>query len=65
MTDAPPPFVDGLLGAIVGIRLPIARLEGKRKLSQNRPADDLAGVAAGLAAGTHPDDPVVAGLIPK
>ena len=65
VTDAPAPFVDGLLKAIVGFRLPIARLEGKRKLSQNRPTGDRAGVAEGLAAGTHPDDPVVAKMIPK
>mgnify|MGYP003348061870 CR=1 FL=1 len=31
---------------IVGLRLPISRLEGKRKLSQNRNAADRAGVAA-------------------
>lgn len=39
------------IGAIVGFRLPIDRLEGKLKLSQNRPAGDAARVAAALAAG--------------
>jgi transcriptional regulator len=32
----------------VGIRLPIARLEGKVKMSQNRPAADQSGVIEGL-----------------
>ena len=36
--------------AIVGIELPIARSEGKWKLSQNRSAEDREGVIAGLRA---------------
>ncbi len=46
--DAPPDYVDGLLGAIVGIELTITRIEGKRKLSQNRADADREGVARGL-----------------
>ena len=34
--------------AIVGLEIPIARIEGKWKVSQNRAAADQAGVAAGL-----------------
>ena len=37
-----------MLRGIVGIALPIARLEGKVKMSQNRPAADQAGVIDGL-----------------
>ena len=37
-----------MLRGIVGIALPIARLEGKIKMSQNRPAADQAGVVEGL-----------------
>ena len=48
VSDAPERFVDGMLRGIVGIVLPIARLEGKIKMSQNRPAADQAGVVAGL-----------------
>ena len=33
---------------IVGLQIPIARIEGKWKVSQNRTAADAAGVAAGL-----------------
>jgi transcriptional regulator len=48
VSDAPAEFVAGLLRGIVGIALPIARLEGKVKMSQNRPAADRDGVVAGL-----------------
>lgn len=51
VSDAPEAFIDTMLQAIVGIELPIARLEGKWKVSQNRPAEDRAGVVAGLEAG--------------
>ena len=47
-----------------GLRLPIARLEGKRKMSQNRSAADRAGVAAGLTGGNLASDRAVAALIP-
>jgi transcriptional regulator len=43
--------------------MPIARLEGKRKLSQNRNPEDRAGVAAGLAASERPGDRDVAALM--
>jgi transcriptional regulator len=48
VSDAPSDFVQGMLRGIVGIRLPIARLEGKIKMSQNRPAADQSGVIDGL-----------------
>lgn len=50
VSDAPADFVQGMLKGIVGISLRIERLEGKAKLSQNRPATDRAGVVAGLRA---------------
>jgi transcriptional regulator len=48
--DAPRAFIEGQLRAIVGLELPITRIEAKAKLSQNRPVGDIAGVVAGLAA---------------
>jgi transcriptional regulator len=48
LSDAPPEFVDRLLGAIVGIEMPIRRLLGKWKTSQNRTDADKLGVVAGL-----------------
>lgn len=50
--DAPPAYIDKLLHAITGIEIPIDRLEGKWKVSQNRPAPDRASVAEALAG--HP-----------
>lgn len=52
--DAPPEFIDGMLKAIVGIEIPITKIVGKWKTSQNRPAPDKRGVIAGLSA--HADD---------
>jgi transcriptional regulator len=50
VTDAPERFVAGQLKGIVGFALPIARLQGKWKMSQNRPPEDRDGVVAGLTA---------------
>lgn len=44
----PSPQHDAMVGAIVAFRLPIRRVEGKFKLSQNRSAEDRARVAQGL-----------------
>ena len=48
--DAPRPFIEGQLRAIVGLELQITRIEAKAKLSQNRPVTDIPGVVAGLSA---------------
>jgi transcriptional regulator len=48
VTDAPPDFTQRMLSRIVGIEIPIARLQGKWKVSQNRKLGDRLGVAAGL-----------------
>jgi transcriptional regulator len=50
VTDAPDDFIDSQVKGIIGIEIPIARIEGKWKASQNRPATDREGVAAGLTA---------------
>lgn len=60
--DAPAPFIAGQLKGIVGVRLRITRIEGKRKMSQNRNEADRAGVAAGLRADRRDD---VASLVPR
>jgi transcriptional regulator len=46
--DAPADFVAMQMKAIVGIEIPIARIEGKWKMSQNRPEPDRAGVVEGF-----------------
>jgi transcriptional regulator len=48
VSDAPADYLAGMLRAIVGLELEIDRVEGKAKLSQNRPAADQAGVVAAL-----------------
>jgi transcriptional regulator len=48
VSDAPPKFVEAQLKGIVGIEVTITRIEGKWKVSQNRPEGDRAGVVAGL-----------------
>jgi transcriptional regulator len=46
--DAPPEFVDQMLGAIVGFEIAITSLVGKWKASPNRSASDRTGVIDGL-----------------
>jgi transcriptional regulator len=48
--DAPEPFIASQMKGIVGVEIPVARIEGKWKVSQNRPEVDRAGVIAGLTA---------------
>lgn len=49
VADAPPDYIASLKKGIVGLELPIERLEGKWKVSQNRSEADRSGVAKGLA----------------
>ena len=55
VTDAPEPYIEGQLRAIVGIEVEIDRIEAKWKLSQNRSAADVNGAIAGLEAGSDDD----------
>ncbi len=48
VTDAPADFIDTMVASIIGIEIPIAKLTGKWKVSQNRPEKDRAGVIEGL-----------------
>ena len=48
VSDAPSSYVDTMLRAIVGIEIPIGKLVGKWKASQNRAVPDRRGVVAGL-----------------
>jgi transcriptional regulator len=50
VADAPDRFIESQLKGIVGIEIPIRAIEGKWKVSQNRPAADRAGVVEGLRA---------------
>jgi transcriptional regulator len=44
IADAPEKYVERMLARIVGFEIAIATIIGKWKLSQNKSADDLAGV---------------------
>lgn len=46
--DAPAPFIAAQLKGIVGLEIEVDRLEGKWKVSQNRPEGDRKGVLAGF-----------------
>ena len=63
--DAPANFLDALVHGIVGLKLTIRRLEGKSKMSQNRPAADRAGVVEGLAQRASGEDTAIASLVAK
>lgn len=58
--DLPPDYLQKQLRGIVAFELPITRLEGKAKLSQNRPAVDRRGALTALAASEDPGERGVA-----
>lgn len=64
VADAPADFIAGQMQAIIGIEIPVERLDGKFKMSQSREEGDRAGVMAGMG---DPDDahchPAVAAMI--
>jgi transcriptional regulator len=55
VTDAPADFVQTMLNGIIGFEIAITRLQGKWKMSQNRPEADRTGVENGLRADGRPD----------
>ena len=48
VSDAPGDYIDTMLKAIVGIEIPVSRLQGKWKMSQNRLPQDRDGVVGAL-----------------
>lgn len=61
--DAPADYIAQLERAIVGIEFTVTRLEGKWKMSQNRPAADIDGVVRGLGSSADPKDRAVAAIV--
>lgn len=59
----PEDLVARLSKGIVAFELPIEKLVGKRKLSQNKSAEDRAGVVAGLRASGGPEALALATLV--
>ena len=50
VADAPAPYIEAMLNAIVGIEIPITGLQGKWKINQDDSAADRVQIAAGLGA---------------
>lgn len=54
VSDAPADYLEKMLGAIIGIEIPIARLLGKWKVSQNQPPANQASLIAALEQTGNP-----------
>lgn len=58
VSDAPESFITGQVKGIIGIEIPITRIEGKWKMSQNRPEADRRGVVAGYREQGESGEPI-------
>ena len=63
ISDAPPDYIERQMKAIVGVELSIQRIEGKWKMSQNRPAADIDGVVQNLLNSPVARDREVADIV--
>jgi transcriptional regulator len=61
VSDAPRTYIESQLRGVVGIEIEIATIEGKWKVSQNRPEADRRGVADGLSQ----SNPAMADLVKR
>lgn len=61
--DAPAEYIKALAKTIIGIEIAIETIEGKWKVSQNRPAADRQGVVNGLLALDSPESAEMANLV--
>jgi len=63
VSDAPANYIASQLRGIVGVRIPISRIDAKTKMSQNRNLADRKGVADGLKDSQLESDRIVGGLV--
>ncbi|TXH90828.1 MAG: FMN-binding negative transcriptional regulator [Rhodoferax sp.] len=63
LDDAPADYIDKMLRAIVGIEIPIDRLVGKLKASQDEDMQDRLGTVAGLAQSPGDEAQAMAALV--
>ncbi|MCY1510826.1 Protease synthase and sporulation protein PAI 2 [compost metagenome] len=61
--EAPADFIAAQMRVIVGVEIRLSRIEGKWKVSQNRPVADRQGVVEGLV--NERGDAVMAGLVAR
>lgn len=60
LTDAPKDYLDAMIGAIVGLRLRVGRLEGNWKMGQKQRLENRLGAIDGLLASVSTEDHDVA-----
>ncbi len=63
VSDAPKDFIKSQLNGIVGLELPIQRLQGKWKVSQNRTESERKGVVEGLSKLNSPESLAMKALV--
>jgi len=63
--DAPVDYIDRMLRTIVGVELPIERLEGKLKASQDEDLPDRMGTVNALQSDPRDEARAMAGLVAK
>jgi transcriptional regulator len=63
MQDLPEAYLAGMLNGIIGFEIAVTRLDGKFKLSQNRPAGDRPRIIAALDRRDDSDSHAVAQLM--
>lgn len=60
VNDAPTDYLAMKMAGIVGLRIKVSALTGKRKIEQGSSAADYQGVVDGFAASTHPNEQTLA-----
>lgn len=65
MADAPRPYTEARLQDIVGVEIPIHRMIGKLKASQNRSPADIEGAIEGLRGSNDDGDLRMAGIMDR
>jgi transcriptional regulator len=65
VSDAPQDFIRSQLRGIVGLEMPIRRLEGKWKVSQNRTEEEREGVVEGLGKLGTPESLAMKDLVER
>jgi transcriptional regulator len=63
VSDAPQDFIKSQLNGIIGVEIPIQRLEGKWKVSQNRTESERKGVVEGLSKLNTPESLAMKALV--
>jgi len=65
VSDAPPDYIQSQIKGIIGLEIPIRRLEGKWKTSQNRNERDRQAVSEGLAKQNTPESLAMKALVDR